>query len=404
MIKKCAILLWMFIFILLISCTTSQADPGRKSTVNETKDALQSSGSNDVLEHTPEPSPNLEQGRLEEPILIHTDTNEIKGILKDMKTMNSWTIDKPTTWRVIYSNPNKVIFYSYSNLIVCNISSGKPEIYRIVDLKKSQLGEFSEGSPCMDFICSPDGNYCIMGSDAFGGEDVNAPDRVGPAIHLVDFANNRQKVIGNEDMAFLQESSGWSNSSKYFAFADIKKQNIIVCNNSDFTMVTISYKDKIQGDIKKLYVSDDGKVVAKADTGKFYFDPRDNKAVKLDLSGEILRFDDCIHYFKDGTIYENNLKEDRKVLQIGSDYQYEPGVPYGYENLDFAIFSDGKTKQVYDFRKKTVQGYPDDKAIEKLLGFDHGFKVVMKKDQSKLGDFDIVEYDSTAKETVVYSN
>ena len=243
-------------------------------------------------------------------------------------------------WRTVFADNNRIYFYNYSHLLVCDNSLAKKGITGAVDLIKIDLDGY-QGSSVVKFLPSNNGDYCVI---------VNRIDELDmindkKPLYMYNAKNNSLQAIGQENLALI--STAWSNSSQYFAYGDIKGEMITIFDTDRMKKQQVNFN---KGEIQKLFVADNGDVLI--NSNKIYLLKKENgyKTISLNVSGDALGFkDNEVIYFNNGSIYKYYSKGSTEINKLGADYKLYK------EDKENIIFRNDKNLKIYNIKNNGIQ-------------------------------------------------
>ena len=272
--------------------------------------------------------------------LLDTE-NSLNENLKDIKTRQLGV----GPWKVVYSDSDRIYFYNYSHLLVYNNSLNKKGISNAIDLGKLDVGSY-EGSSVVHFIPSTKGEMCAIGNSS---PELDMKD-VKKNLYILNVEKNKLLAIGQENLSMIR--TAWSSLSQYFIYADKNGEKLSVFDTSKEVKNQIAFN---KGEIKSLYISDDGDVLI--NSNKIYLLTKEAfyKPVELEIPGVALGFKGKeIVYYSEGIIYLYDLKNSKEINRIGKDYLLDEKVQ------DNILFKNNKMFKVYDSVNNAFYEYSND--------------------------------------------
>lgn len=354
---------------------------------------------------------------------------KISEALKELMTLNVGI----APWRIIYADPEKILFYNYSHLLAYKTNNDISKIYSGIDLRKLEKGEM-QGSVITEFYPSSNGDFLIVSTGV-------ADKSVKKKMYFCNFKNNKVKSISTENYFNLTDS--WSDSALFYVFADKSGERIVVYNVKEDELYKIPFN---KGIIKDVLISDEGNVIVNS-SKKYLLRKQDKYMVaEISISGELLTFKDGNIVFYDSQgIYKYNggkteelkkidgsfkLVKSNDVRSVFSDenstvvYSYATNKLYRYnfeyDKADYILFSPDSTKCIYlgERHNLKIMGNEGkifnivDKDVLNNLGnykwLDNKNIIRVKQEyetSSKLGDFSIIKFNiETGRSSVIYKN
>jgi len=271
-------------------------------------------------------------------------SDDLNKALADIKTKELGV----GPWRTIFADKNRVYFYNYSHLLVYDNSYSQRGITGAVDLIKLDLGSY-QGSSIITFIPSDNGDYCVIVNNSPELDMINNKK----PLYMYNAKNNSLQAIGQENLALMK--TAWSNSSRYFAYGDIKGNMITIYDADKMAKQQIDFNN---GEIKKIFIADNGDVLISSN--KVYLLRRENsyKLEELRITAEALGFkNNQVIYHNNGSIYAYASNGSTEINKLGLDYEfYKEGNNIIFTN-DKTLAINDKKLMIYDMKNNEFHSY-----------------------------------------------
>lgn len=312
--------------------------------------------------------------------IIKSREGLITNIIDDMKSESLGAVP----WTVFYSGSGRIILYNYTYMLAYSNSKDGVGFYGALDLKKIDANHM-QGSIYTVFSPSPDGNCVVIGN-------INSDDRSSKSnMYFYDIIHDKNNVLSVENRLDITDS--WSNSSRYYAFADrIQGDKITLYDAKD------NSTDKIPlpgGPVKRIFVSDNGTILVDSDK-KYILKASDSyKIGELNITGDIIGFNgEDFYYFDKGIIYKYNNGSPKEIRKPGSSFHLAA------VKSNYAIFTDDGTSWVFNTGTSDIYKFniPYDSSIKfspdltRYLSSNSGGVKVTKLNGDTCGIDDTVSY------------
>ena len=369
-----------------------------------------------------------------------TKKSEIETLLKEIKNTKV-SANTPRNFYISYSNSNKIIFHNNKFIIIYDNTDGIRGISNIIKARKLD-SKFPADNfnylQCQEI--SPNGNYALISflSDPYKYNSMEILN------YVYDFKTDTYTFIGK---GFSLSDSIWSPSSNYFITKSISNKEILVFNTLNKNINSLDVKE----DLTSIKVSDEGNILLSTSNLKHYLLSKNDYDTlkKVDIVGIPLNFDsEGIQYWdNNGNInnYDTFSAESSLIQNIGSNFKIQ------HANNDFleanltAVFKNESVVKGYDLTTKTVNNLSSNllinldyfeifspkitKSITGTTSMHAGIKnsegtiktmsinfrydalnwiddktliaIIQKKNNTFIGDFQLVQIDATTGEAKV---
>lgn len=291
------------------------------------------------------------------PLPQSSNNKEIQEILNKIKKQPLGA----DSWKIGYSDGNKVVFYNYSALLAYAYNDGKPKYYGAVDLEKINAG-YMQGAIYTDFNFSPKGDYVIISNSS----NENDLQNNKYSMYLYNFKNGELKVISYVNKFLIKDA--WSSNSNFYVFGDKNGKEIFIYDLLSSNSITIPFN---KGSIKNIFVSDSGDIILESSSNANdqttivkYILRKDNSYASEEyfIPGSIIGIKgNKVLYYDQDTVY-NLISGKSSIVK-----KFDPGVNLLELQNRYAVFTDGVYAYLYDYNNnfyKYMSSFNQDYSVE----------------------------------------